>query len=1135
MEATQPTTYEPKASWLDRPLISAITLNWETILFATLLILAVLTRFYDLGVRVMSHDETSHVYFSWLLEQGRGYKHDPITHGPLQFHLIALSYFLFGDSDFTARIPAALFSIATIAFVWNYRRYLGRAGALVASFLMLISPFMLYYGRYVRNEALVAFFGVVMLWAILRYLETGLARYMFWLTAAVVLHFTAKETAFIYTAQALIFLVLYLTFRVAQANWQKPESRPRFLAALGVSVLLLVTAAGMHFAGKGGAQPNAAETALPSVPGQVLAPTSPSSSLSPALILAVLAILSLIAAAYFLLRGYTLNRLREERSFDLIILLGTLVLPMLAPFPVKLLGWDPTDYSTQGMLRTSAFLVPLAVLALLIGLWWKPRLWLANMALFYGVFIVFYTTLFTNGAGFFTGLVGALGYWLAQQGVQRGNQPWYYFFLVQVPVYEYLALLGSLLALYLGLRPHSRPFFSQRSIEVEPVTESPEGVEPQAPLPRRRIGSGLALTLIGYWIVTSFLAYTYAGEKMPWLTVHIAWPMILLAGWGIGYLIETTDWSVFRVKRGYVAAALIVVFLLSAAATLASLLGTHPPFQGKTLDQLQDTSTFITALLTALASGWGLIYVLRTWSLAQFGRMMTLGFFTLLAVLTIRTSFRAAYINYNNAKEYLVYAHSGPGNKEALAQIKDLSLRLTDGLAMEVAYDSETTYPFWWYLRNFTNQHYFGDNPTRDLRDSPVILVGDKNFGKIEPIVGEAYYRFDYIRMWWPNQDYFNLTFDRVWGAITDPSWRSAIFQIWFNRDYTEYGQLTNEVMSLPNWQPSARMRLYIRKDIAAQIWNYGVGPTTEAVVADPYEGKGVTIAPDAVIGSTGSDPGQFKRERDLVVAPDGTLYVADTENHRIQHLNPDGSVINVWGSYADVSKGSAPGGTFFEPWGIALGPDGSVYVADTWNHRIQKFTADGKFLKMWGFFGQGETPFALWGPRDVIVDPQGRILVTDTGNDRVVIYDQDGNYITQFGSKGFSPGQFDEPVGMAIDGQGNLYVADTWNQRMQSFKPDGSGSYTPLTTWDVAAWYGQSWDNKPYLAADQNGHVFATDPEGYRVLEFTSDGKILRFWGDYSTNTDGFGLAGAVAVDPSGGVWVSDTGNGRLLHFTLP
>src|SRR5512139_232467 len=142
---TSPQEY---TSWLDRSLFSSSSVNWETVIFVIILLLGVVTRYYMLEKRVMSHDETSHTYFSWLYEQGRGYTHDPVTHGPLQFHLVALSYLLFGDNDFTARIPAALFSVATIAFMWFYRRLIGRMGALIAAVLLLISPYMLYYGRY---------------------------------------------------------------------------------------------------------------------------------------------------------------------------------------------------------------------------------------------------------------------------------------------------------------------------------------------------------------------------------------------------------------------------------------------------------------------------------------------------------------------------------------------------------------------------------------------------------------------------------------------------------------------------------------------------------------------------------------------------------------------------------------------------------------------------------------------------------------------------------------------------------------------------------------------------------------------------------------------------------------------------
>lgn len=1131
---------QPQTSWLDRPAITSRAITWETVAFVIIAILAVASRFYDLESRVMSHDETSHVYFSWLYEQGRGYSHDPVTHGPLQFHLVALSYFLLGDNDFTARVPAALFSIATVLFLWYYRRLLGRFGALIAAVLMLISPYMLYYGRYVRNEAFVGLFGVVMLWAMLRYLESGKTQYLTWLVVVTALHFTTKETSFIYHAQALIFLAGVLVYRISQVDWPRRELRLPFLGSLLAGLVL--GGAALLVGRRAGAAAQPLES-VPSVPTLTPALESGGGASWLPTALLVLAAAALLAAIYFVLAGYTWERLRQERAFDLLIITGTLVLPMLSPFPVKLLGVNPIDYnSSQTIFAITVFIALFSLVAVVVGLLWNWRVWLVQAGIFYGIFTVFYTSIFTNGFGFVTGLVGSLGYWLEQQGVERGSQPWYYYALIQVPIYEFLPFLGTILAMIFApafLRrgaprgesaPGAGAENSSPSILVDPGVLEESAPNEDRPLP------GLTITLLIFWSITSLLAYSIAGEKMPWLTVHITLPMILTAGWFLGRLVEQVDWRYFMQQRGPLALLVLPVFFASLMGVFGSLLGTNPPFQGKELEQLRSTSTFITSLIMSGLTGWLLARLVRSWRGNDFSRVMTLAFFVLLGVLTARAAFRAAYIKYDEATEYLVYAHSASGPKIALEQIEEISRRTTDGLMIRIAYDNETTYPFWWYLRNYTNQDYYNTTPSRAQREAPLILVGEGNYGKIEPVVGQAYQRFDYVRLWWPNQDYFGLTWERIWDAISDPQMRAAIFDVWLNRDYTLYAQLTNKDMSLPNWYPANRMRLYVRKDLIGSLWNYGVTPSAEEIVADPYEGKQVQAQADQVVGAPGVEQAQFQKPRDLAVAPDGSLYVADTGNHRIQHLSPQGEVLQVWGAFADAAAGNAPGGTFNEPWGIAVAPDGTVYVADTWNHRIQKFTADGQFLTAWGYFGQAEAPEAMWGPRDVAVDTQGRVYVTDTGNKRVVVFDANGAPLGQFGSAGLGPGQFDEPVGIAINPDGILYVADTWNQRIQSFAVSADGLlYEPLKQWDVVAWYGQSLDNKPYLAVGPNGHVFATDPEGYRVLEFTAEGEFVRFWGDLSSGLDGFTLVGGVAVDAQGGVWVADAGASRLLHFTLP
>lgn len=139
--------------------------------------------------------------------------------------------------------------------------------------------------------------------------------------------------------------------------------------------------------------------------------------------------------------------------------------------------------------------------------------------------------------------------------------------------------------------------------------------------------------------------------------------------------------------------------------------------------------------------------------------------------------------------------------------------------------------------------------------------------------------------------------------------------------------------------------------------------------------------------------------------------------------------------------------------WGGSVDNDNNVFVADTWNHRIQKFDANGEFLLEWGIAGvSSEGSYRLWGPRGIAVSPDGRVYVTDTGNKRTVVFNGDGKYLFEFCTEG--EGRLDEPVGIATGPDNLVYVADTWNLRVAVFSLDGQF----VVSWPVQGW-GQRFD----------------------------------------------------------------------------
>ncbi len=311
-----------------------LPINKTTLIFILIILVALISRFYDLGSRAMSHDESLHTYYSWLLFKNGNYSHTAMMHGPFQFHLISSIFSIFGDNDFTSRVPAVLFSIASIAFLWKYKKYIGKTGAVVTAALFTISPFLMYYGRYVRNEAFVIFLSVVSIWAVWKYLDEGENKYLYILSAMTALHFCTKETSFIFTAQILLFLGVLFLFDVIKVPWKSKKLQQAFYIILALTFIFLIAT----FSLKGNEAPDNASLAPVNILGF---------SLEPFMLLTIVAVISILAALLILFIGVNNSLLKRIRSFEVIVLIMTLILPNLVALPISLAGWDPLDLSTM--------------------------------------------------------------------------------------------------------------------------------------------------------------------------------------------------------------------------------------------------------------------------------------------------------------------------------------------------------------------------------------------------------------------------------------------------------------------------------------------------------------------------------------------------------------------------------------------------------------------------------------------------------------------------------------------------------------------------------------------------------------------------------------------------------------------
>ncbi|MBF6599474.1 MAG: TIGR03663 family protein [Dehalococcoidia bacterium] len=1082
-----------------RERISALaTRYWEIAAYALVGTIAAVMRFWNLGARAYHHDESLHGFFSYQFTQGlryvfsfgsqgqsETYKHVPFMHGPFQFLGNGLMMFIFQDGNFQGRSLAATMGTGLVLLPFLFRKQLGTIGALATAIFLAFSPTLLYYSRFTREDIYTAFwtFGIVIfMW---RYIATKENKFLYLTAGFVSMSFLTKETTYMTAGSFLAFLdFMFATHLAGKIRAKRPMSEVQHSA----------------------------------------------------LLIGLLPVAWLVALFWPLLARqramYDLDEMPAEAN--LLVVIGTLSAPMYAAGVQFLPGFGEAWKNRAGANGAShtasqewsvaiASIVFLIALAVALGMLWRPKVWLIAAAAFWVPVVVLSTTFFSNGPGFMSVVWGSFDYWISQQAVARGNQPEYYYFMT-IPVYEFLPLiLASAAAFYFTIRgrlDHALIIAGGFVAIIVLLLLPPGPLISKAPLFHVWLPFGIVLLAIMtfkmemlprflmFWAVVTSLTLTVASEKMPWLNVHIALPLAVIAGLFVGRMLSTSDLRADLPKIERVAPYLYAIVATALSVLVFVIVG---PFT------LASTGAWILAAVAAVAFFWAFSSYSRRTGL----QVALVGLIAALMIFTIRAGVlssldqadvSASVAGYSPGLsqddkgalpvELLVYTQTSGDIPILVDKLAAYGRQTGKGVNQPVVVDSVDgfTWPWAWYLRNYKNVQYTTITQGYQPPAGAVLFVASQNASNLS--LGDGYnpgIQYHH-RRWFPesyrgsNGTYSTRDFFR---ALVSKSQLSYWLDYFIRR-------------TPPDTLGTVDGMAFFPKD-AKVIPTRPVGPTVRR--------EGTQL----VIGGQGSAPGQLNQPSGVETDAQGNIYVADTSNDRIDKYDKDGKFVASAGGFAQ-----AGGASLKQPWSIAVAADGTVFVADTFNWNIIKLDANLKQVQTWGT-GCTTVPdcneFQLFGPRDIALTPDGHVLITDTGNGRVIEYTQDGKFVNKWGTKfdptkGGTPGPLDlqEPVGLAIALNGDVYIADYWNKRIVRVNKDFAPIGAPIP---VPSWGSNAVTNRPYLALLPDGRLLATDPANGKVLVFAANGNPA---GTYALPAEGNTTPRPVGITTDAtSVYVSD------------
>ncbi len=623
-----------------------------------------------------------------------------------------------------------------------------------------------------------------------------------------------------------------------------------------------------------------------------------------------------------------------------------------------------------------------------------------------------------------------------------------------------------------------------------------------------------AVVLLAGWFVAALALWSFSAGRQPEHAVHVTLPLVMLAGIGLGNLWHAIDWDeVWHGRSGVQALAMLGV-VVGLGAVLVLMARSTSAAGGANL-ALPPVAVLCLVVVPLAYLIWRLSTEVDTpgTGLQTTQQMVLLVLALLLGAFGLRSATQLALYRADTGTELLAQRTAADGTLAGVDGLLRLARDVgvsngsvrdpTGSHGLNIALQPGVAWPFVWYFREFPDLTVLAPGAEIPV-DAQVVIARTR-----DELTNAGY-------------------------AARDQGWLNSVPAQYLQPDM---GKIVLSLINPAHWLETWRYLLY-RDGITPpppEMVAVGLAPELAqrlALQTGPYD---LSDRP-----GPGTEPGQFKDPIGVAVGPDGVIAVVDSGNARVERFDAAGDFLGVWGG-----SGDDRGVTFTRtanglgPTGITIDAEGRTWVADTWGHRVIAIDATGAIVQTIG----GETvdlednPARVdeaggrfFGPRDIAVTDDS-IYVVDTGNERVQRFSPDGTFVDAWGGYGTTPDRLIEPVGIAIGPDGNVYVADSGNARISIFTPDG----TPVAQWPVAEWPAPTPGGlppafQPYLAFDAAGNLYATASNAGQVLVLDREGKVTT----HVTEAGGEQLSQPVglAITPDGEVYVSDVGKDAVLNF---